>query len=311
MRRPARPIPSAGDDHGDAATVPAESAGEPRSRLIATSRAADGSIQRCHAIGRMGQPRPAIATVPPKGQVAPKGNGTATIVARRGSVEVETTVQVEGMDGPSPVSFRRDVIPAFSQAGCNMGACHGTPTGKGGFRLSLRGYLPDQDFTILSREAGGPADQPARRRDQPDPPQAAGRDAPRGRTAARPRARRPTSSSTTGSRGGRRTTRARPAAVRLEILPGLPRPERPGDDAAGRRPRPLRRRLGPRRHADLLLRLVEPRDRRGRRRRLRPLQDAGRGRHHRPLPRPGRQRPADPPGRGPGLRPVARSRRTT
>src|SRR5438477_387979 len=35
------------------------------------------------------------------------------------------------------------------------GACHGTPTGKGGFRLSLRGYLPDQDFAILSREAGG------------------------------------------------------------------------------------------------------------------------------------------------------------
>jgi hypothetical protein len=59
------------------------------------------------------------------------------------------------MEQPAPVSFRRDVIPAFSQAGCNTGACHGTPTGKGGFRLSLRGYLPDQDFLILSRETGG------------------------------------------------------------------------------------------------------------------------------------------------------------
>ena len=65
------------------------------------------------------------------------------------------TVTVEGMDRPAAVSFRRDVIPAFSQAGCNTGACHGTPTGKGGFRLSLRGYLPDQDFAILSRESGG------------------------------------------------------------------------------------------------------------------------------------------------------------
>ena len=63
--------------------------------------------------------------------------------------------QVRAMEQPAPVSFRRDVIPAFSQASCNMGACHGTPTGKGGFRLSLRGYLPDQDFVILSREAGG------------------------------------------------------------------------------------------------------------------------------------------------------------
>src|SRR5438270_3927576 len=59
------------------------------------------------------------------------------------------------MDRPSPVSFRRDVIPALSQAGCNMGACHGTPTGKGGFRLSLRGYLPDQDYLTLSRESAG------------------------------------------------------------------------------------------------------------------------------------------------------------
>ena len=47
------------------------------------------------------------------------------------------------------------MIPSFSQAGCNTGACHGTPTGKGGFRLSLRGYLPDQDFSILSHEVAG------------------------------------------------------------------------------------------------------------------------------------------------------------
>ena len=99
---------------------------------------------------------PEIAAVTPKGQVVPKANGTATIVARLGSHRGHAQpCTVEGMDQPAPVSFRRDVIPAFSQAGCNMGACHGTPTGKGGFRLSLRGYLPDQDFAILSREAGG------------------------------------------------------------------------------------------------------------------------------------------------------------
>ena len=85
-------------------------------------------------------------------------------MARRGSVEVKTTVKVEGMERPAPVSFRHDVIPAFSQAGCNMGACHGTPTGKGGFRLSLRGYLPDQDYVDPEPRGRRPADQPARRR---------------------------------------------------------------------------------------------------------------------------------------------------
>lgn len=98
---------------------------------------------------------PEIATVSPKGQVVPKANGTAAIVARGGSVEARTTVIVSSIEKPIPVSFRNDVIPVLSQAGCNMGACHGTPTGKGGFKLSLRGYLPDQDFITLTREAGG------------------------------------------------------------------------------------------------------------------------------------------------------------
>ena len=116
-------------------------------QLIVTGTYADGSVRDLTRALSWTSLDPAIATVSAKGQVVPKGNGTATIVARHGSVEVKTTVKVERMDQPAPVSFRRDVIPAFSQAGCNTGACHGTPTGKGGFRLSLRGYLPDQDFS--------------------------------------------------------------------------------------------------------------------------------------------------------------------
>ena len=124
-------------------------------QLIATSRAADSSVQDETRAVQWVSLSPEVALPTARGQILPRANGTATIVARLGSLEAQTTVTVIGLDRPAPVSFRRDVIPAFSQAGCNTGACHGTPTGKGGFRLSLRGYLPDQDFGILSREAGG------------------------------------------------------------------------------------------------------------------------------------------------------------
>ena len=124
-------------------------------QLIATGTYPDGTVRDLTRALEWVSLNPEIATVSAKGQVVPKANGSATIVARRGSVEVKTTVKVERMEQPAPVSFRRDVIPAFSQAGCNMGACHGTPTGKGGFKLSLRGYLPDQDYNTLTREAGG------------------------------------------------------------------------------------------------------------------------------------------------------------
>jgi hypothetical protein len=54
-----------------------------------------------------------------------------------------------------PVSFRTDVIAALSRAGCNSGNCHGSPQGKNGFRLSLRGFDPDLDFNTLVKESGG------------------------------------------------------------------------------------------------------------------------------------------------------------
>jgi hypothetical protein len=51
--------------------------------------------------------------------------------------------------------FRRDAMAVLSKAGCNAGACHGNATGKGGFKLSLRGQDPDLDWLALAREQGG------------------------------------------------------------------------------------------------------------------------------------------------------------
>jgi hypothetical protein len=36
-----------------------------------------------------------------------------------------------------------------------MGTCHGTPTGKGGFRLSLQGFAPETDYERLTHEGNG------------------------------------------------------------------------------------------------------------------------------------------------------------
>ncbi len=123
-------------------------------QLIATGTYPEGVRDLTRAL-EWSSADPAVAVVSETGRVTPRGDGKAVITARRGSVEVSTTVEVKGMSEPAPVSFRRDVMPALGQAGCNMGACHGTPTGKGGFRLSLRGYLPEEDFLTLTRESGG------------------------------------------------------------------------------------------------------------------------------------------------------------
>jgi hypothetical protein len=60
-----------------------------------------------------------------------------------------------GTKAPSTWSFRNHVIPMMTRAGCNSGACHGALAGKGGLKLSLRGYDLADDHFVLTRQAGG------------------------------------------------------------------------------------------------------------------------------------------------------------
>lgn len=54
-----------------------------------------------------------------------------------------------------PVSFLNDVIPVLTRAGCNQGICHGAAIGKGGFKLSLRGFAPEIDHLAIVHLAKG------------------------------------------------------------------------------------------------------------------------------------------------------------
>ena len=61
------------------------------------------------------------------------------------------------MAGPltagAATSFRNDVVPVLSKAGCSLGTCHGNKYGKGGFKLSLRSQDPELDWVALTRDA--------------------------------------------------------------------------------------------------------------------------------------------------------------
>ena len=90
------------------------------------------------------------------GVVVPVGNGSATITAKAKDGALATaSVTVENFQVSQEWSFRNHVMPVMSKEGCNMGACHGALAGKGGFRLSLRGYDPETDFHTITREARG------------------------------------------------------------------------------------------------------------------------------------------------------------
>jgi hypothetical protein len=104
---------------------------------------------------------PSFAIDPPgvaelvDGVVVPKGNGKAVLTATVGDAVATREIEVANFDRPFAWTFNGHVMPVLTRQGCNMGACHGAIAGKGGFRLSLRGYDPPADFYTMTREARG------------------------------------------------------------------------------------------------------------------------------------------------------------
>lgn len=96
-----------------------------------------------------------IATVSESGVVTPVSNGETTLTGSAGDESATATITVSAAGGEFDWSFRNHVLPVLAKQGCNMGACHGALAGKGGFRLSLRGYDPMADFYTITREARG------------------------------------------------------------------------------------------------------------------------------------------------------------
>src|SRR5437762_4451937 len=63
---------------------------------------------------------------------------TLTLLCSTGSAQVPAAQQ--------QVTFTRDVIVILTKDGCNSSSCHGGVKGKGGFKLSLDGLDPREDY---------------------------------------------------------------------------------------------------------------------------------------------------------------------
>ena len=87
--------------------------------------------------------------------IMPLANGLTVLTATSRGRSSEIEVRVTGFESPEPSGFRNHVLAVFAKTGCNSGACHGALAGKGGFRLSLRGYDPATDYqTIVTQTRG-------------------------------------------------------------------------------------------------------------------------------------------------------------
>jgi Protein of unknown function (DUF1549) len=90
-----------------------------------------------------------------KGIVQPLADGKTEIVVKYDGRTQKIPLTIEQAVVERTTSFKLDVVPALTKAGCNSGGCHGASRGKDGFRLSLFGYDPDGDYARITREQIG------------------------------------------------------------------------------------------------------------------------------------------------------------
>lgn len=132
--------------------------GRARQGLVVSGLYSDGSVRDLTALAQCGAPGGTVTIQTVSGQpiLRPIQDGAVQVrVAVPGAAPQSISVTVEHATEIPPVSFKGEVVPALTKLGCSAGTCHGTPTGKGGFRLSLQGYAPDLDYHALTREGGG------------------------------------------------------------------------------------------------------------------------------------------------------------
>jgi hypothetical protein len=125
-----------------------------RMQLVVTGHYADGSVQDLTWACEFASTEGSIAAIE-NGVALPRRDGKAQIAVVAGGRAAVVPIEVAGYSQPQPVSFEYDVLAALSKQGCNSGACHGSPSGKGGFRLSLRAFDSALDKLTLIREDFG------------------------------------------------------------------------------------------------------------------------------------------------------------
>lgn len=125
-----------------------------RQRIVVQTTAADGITQDVSSQCDLTLTNTNVARLE-KGILLPVADGQTELRATFGDNSVSVPVVLSNAAVQPPVSFKLDVMPVFTKAGCNSGACHGTSRGKDGFHLSLFGFDPDGDYYRLTREQIG------------------------------------------------------------------------------------------------------------------------------------------------------------
>lgn len=125
-----------------------------QARIVVLLRDGDRPMRDVTAEAEISVEQPALATVT-DAICRPVQDGSTGVQVNWQGVTTRIPLQVKSAEAPDPVSFRLEVLPILTRHACNSGGCHGSPSGKGGLRMSLFAFDPKLDVETLTREESG------------------------------------------------------------------------------------------------------------------------------------------------------------
>ncbi|MCX7396339.1 MAG: DUF1549 and DUF1553 domain-containing protein [Planctomycetales bacterium] len=137
---------------GDLITIRSRDA---RQQLIATAVHADGTLTDVTRDVTWTISDPKVLAIDSTGMAVPTADGEIAVTAALADKSVVAKVAVSGFAHPLPINFRNQIVPIFTKLGCNGGGCHGKSGGQNGFKLSLLGFVAEDDYEFLRKESRG------------------------------------------------------------------------------------------------------------------------------------------------------------
>ncbi|HJT30453.1 MAG TPA: DUF1549 and DUF1553 domain-containing protein [Pirellulales bacterium] len=130
-----------------------------RAQLVVTALNPDGTAgERSADLTRQAtylSSNPQVVTATAAGFLLAVGNGQAAINVTSGGETISVPVEVSGVAEKPQIGFSSQVLAVLSKAGCNAGACHASQYGKGGFKLSVFSFAPNDDHVAITRDRQG------------------------------------------------------------------------------------------------------------------------------------------------------------
>src|SRR5207248_10211820 len=114
--------------------------------FMVLAKYADGLERDVTSATRFSLSQHAKGEIDTTGKFVARSAGEVVLTAKYGGRSAKSAIQMEETEKPRPFTFAREIDGILTKRGCNDALCHGGVKGRRGFKLSVYGIHPREEY---------------------------------------------------------------------------------------------------------------------------------------------------------------------